>query len=69
MRKMTMQVDRHPILIDRASELPSVAPAVTGKPHKHAYVGSSRITGKSNWGPQQVALLGQFVPCANMLSQ
>lgn len=52
----TGQVDRHPILNDRASELPSVAPAVVGKPHKYAYVGSSRVNDKSNWGPLQVVM-------------
>ena len=54
-----MQVNRHPIVTDRASELPSVAPAVVGKRHKYAYVGSSRVNDKSNWGPLQVSPLSK----------
>ena len=48
------QVARHPVLGNRACEFPAVGAAVVGKPHQHAYIGSSRVTGETNWGPIQV---------------
>ena len=49
-----MQVQRLPVVTNRACEFPSVAPLVVGKPHKHAYMSGSRVTGETNWGPAQV---------------
>ncbi len=48
------QVQRHPVVTDRAAEFPSVAPVATGKPHQHAYTAGSRVVGEDKWGPQQV---------------
>ncbi len=50
-----VQVQRHPVLPQRAAEFPSVAPAVTGKPHRHAYTACSRVVGENKWGPQQAS--------------
>lgn len=49
-----MQVQRLPVVTNRACEFPSVAPSVVGKPHKHAYMTGSRVTGETSWGPAQV---------------
>lgn len=56
-----LQVQRHPVITDRAAEFPSVAPVVTGKPHQYAYTAGSRVTGEDKWGPQQVGL--SPLPC------
>ncbi len=48
------QVQRHPVVTDRAAEFPSVAPVASGKPHQHAYTAGSRVVGEDKWGPQQV---------------
>ena len=49
-----VQVQRLPVVTDRACEFPSVAPSVVGKAHKHAYFSGSRVTGDTKWGPAQV---------------
>ena len=63
-----MQVQRHPLVTNRACEFPSVAPAVSGKAHRHAYLAGSRVTDHTNWGPPQVTLcILYLLPYGNML--
>ncbi|PSC73715.1 carotenoid oxygenase [Micractinium conductrix] len=40
-------------LMDRACEFPCVAPAVTGRPHRHTYLVGSRFAGAETWGAPQ----------------
>lgn len=49
----TKQVQRLPLMPERAGELPVVSPSVTGKVHRHSYLAASRVTGETKWGPQQ----------------
>lgn len=46
-------------LLDRAGEFPSVAPAVVGRPHTHAYMVASRFPGADAWGAPQVRWLAE----------
>lgn len=50
------QVQKLPLVPDRAAELPSVSPGVCGKPHLHSYSAASRVVGPPNWGALQVTL-------------
>ncbi|KAK9906660.1 hypothetical protein WJX75_005713 [Coccomyxa subellipsoidea] len=52
----TGKVQKHALVPDRAAELPSVSPAVCGKPHLHSYSVASRVVGPPNWGAQQMVL-------------
>lgn len=47
-------------LLDRACEFPSVAPAVVGRPHTHAYMVASRFPGADAWGAPQVRRLAGY---------
>lgn len=52
--KSCMQV-KTSILAERQSlEMPSVAPYLVGRPHRHAFFQSSRVAQASNWGAPQV---------------
>lgn len=59
------QVQKHPLVPDRAAELPSVSPAVCGKPNRHSYAAASRVVGPPNWGALQVNVQGnhQRISC------
>ena len=51
-----MQVDKHAVVPERAGELPTISPAVAGKPSQHAYLSASRVVGPPAWGASQVCL-------------
>ena len=50
-----MQVEKEVLLPNQAVEMPSVAQCVVGRPHTHAYMLASRVTGAHRfWGAPQV---------------
>ena len=51
------QVDKHEVVPERSGELPTVSPAVAGRPSQHAYLAASRVVGPPNWGALQVTPL------------
>ncbi|KAL4438663.1 hypothetical protein ABPG77_006267 [Micractinium sp. CCAP 211/92] len=53
-------------LMDRACEFPSVAPSVTGKPHRHVYLAGSRFPSADAWGPPQVVCKVSLAPEAGL---
>lgn len=53
-------------LADRAVEFPSVAPSVTGKPHRHVYTVGSRFPSADVWGAPQVVCKVTLAPEAGL---
>ncbi len=48
------QVGVSRIAEQQSMEMPSLAPACSGRPYRYAYVTSSRFVGPRGWGPPQV---------------
>jgi hypothetical protein len=51
-----LQVSKHPLVPERAADLPTVSPQVCGRPHSHAYLAASLVVGPPNWGALQVGI-------------